>query len=159
MAADSGSLARYPAGGDLSQAGTSRRLSCWRRLGSYSRRNRLYQVFRELGRVIRTVFLLDYLSKREAARADHGYHQQGGGLQRIRKWLNFGDQGVIDTLDPGRTGEALQIQPFRRRRVGHSECHRPHSRRPRAPGEWPRRATKGSGPTQRLPDETAQALR
>ena len=33
-----------------------------RKLGTYSRRNRLYQAFAELGRVIRTGFLLDYLS-------------------------------------------------------------------------------------------------
>jgi TnpA family transposase len=33
-----------------------------RKLGNYSRKNRLYQAFRELGRVVRTVFLLQYLS-------------------------------------------------------------------------------------------------
>jgi TnpA family transposase len=33
-----------------------------RRLATYSRRNRLYQAFSELGRVIRTAFLLEYLS-------------------------------------------------------------------------------------------------
>jgi TnpA family transposase len=32
------------------------------RLGSQSRRKRLYQAFRELGRVVRTVFLLEYLN-------------------------------------------------------------------------------------------------
>lgn len=33
-----------------------------RKLTSYSRKNRLYQAFRELGCVIRTVFLLQYIS-------------------------------------------------------------------------------------------------
>jgi len=33
-----------------------------RKLGNYSRKNRLYQAFRELGRVVRTVFLLQSLS-------------------------------------------------------------------------------------------------
>src|SRR3984893_15259415 len=33
-----------------------------RRLGTYSRKNRLYQAFCELGRVIRTGFLLRYIS-------------------------------------------------------------------------------------------------
>jgi TnpA family transposase len=33
-----------------------------RKLGNYSRKNRLYQAFQELGRVIRTVFLLQYIS-------------------------------------------------------------------------------------------------
>jgi TnpA family transposase len=36
-----------------------------RRLGAYSRKSRLYQAFCELGRVIRTGFLLRYLSDPE----------------------------------------------------------------------------------------------
>jgi len=44
------------------EAGTISSAQLLRRLGSYSRRNRLYQAFRELGRVIRTVFLLEYLN-------------------------------------------------------------------------------------------------
>jgi TnpA family transposase len=36
-----------------------------RKLGNYSRKNRLYQAFRELGRVIRTNFLLKYLNRAE----------------------------------------------------------------------------------------------
>ncbi|MCC5607624.1 transposase [Nostoc sp. CHAB 5834] len=31
-----------------------------RKLGNYSRKNKLYQGFRELGRVIRTIFLLQF---------------------------------------------------------------------------------------------------
>ena len=33
-----------------------------RKLGSYSRKNRLYQAFQELGKVVRTMFLLEYIS-------------------------------------------------------------------------------------------------
>lgn len=33
-----------------------------RKLGNYSRKNRLYRAFRELGRVVRTIFLLQYIS-------------------------------------------------------------------------------------------------
>jgi TnpA family transposase len=36
-----------------------------RKLGTYSKKNRLYQAFRELGRVIRTEFLLKYISDSE----------------------------------------------------------------------------------------------
>ncbi|MBH8605906.1 Tn3 family transposase, partial [Thermoactinomyces sp. CICC 10522] len=32
------------------------------RLSNDSRKNRLYKAFRELGRVVRTVFLLEYIS-------------------------------------------------------------------------------------------------
>jgi TnpA family transposase len=44
------------------RAGTVSSALLLRRLGTYSRRNRLYQAFSELGRVIRTAFLLEYLS-------------------------------------------------------------------------------------------------
>src|SRR5260370_5271127 len=39
-----------------------------RKLGTYSRKNRLYQAFQELGRVIRTAFLLRYLNDAELRR-------------------------------------------------------------------------------------------
>jgi len=39
-----------------------------RRLGSYSRHNRLRQAFRELGRVVRTDFLLNYINDLELRR-------------------------------------------------------------------------------------------
>jgi len=42
-----------------------------RRLGSESTKNKLYFAFRELGRVIRTLFLLKYLNDPELRRAIH----------------------------------------------------------------------------------------
>jgi TnpA family transposase len=39
------------------------RLPKWiQKLGVYSRKNRLYLAFRELGRVVRTIFLLEYVT-------------------------------------------------------------------------------------------------
>jgi TnpA family transposase len=40
-----------------------------RRLGSYSRKNKLYFALRELGRVVRTLFLLRYISEVELRQA------------------------------------------------------------------------------------------
>ncbi len=39
-----------------------------RKLGSYSRKNRLYQAFRALGKVIRTMYLLRFISDRALRR-------------------------------------------------------------------------------------------
>jgi TnpA family transposase len=44
------------------KAGTISSAQLLRRLGSYSRHNRLYQAFRELGRAVRTIFLLEFLN-------------------------------------------------------------------------------------------------
>lgn len=42
----------------LIQTGKISSSTLLRKLGNYSRKNRLYQAFQELGRVVRTVFLL-----------------------------------------------------------------------------------------------------
>ena len=47
------------------KAGRIRPSVILRRLNTYSRKNRLYFAFRELGRVVRTIFLLNYLSSLE----------------------------------------------------------------------------------------------
>lgn len=38
------------------------------KLGTYSKKNKLYQAFRELGRVIRTMFLLKYIADEQLRR-------------------------------------------------------------------------------------------
>jgi TnpA family transposase len=42
-----------------------------RKLGTQSRQNQLYRAFRELGRVVRTIFLLEYISTAELRRSIH----------------------------------------------------------------------------------------
>jgi TnpA family transposase len=82
------------------KAGTISSAQLLRRLGSYSRRNRLYQAFRELGRVVRTVFLLDYLSDAQLREHITSTTNKVEAYNGFAKWLNFGGEGVIDTLDP-----------------------------------------------------------
>ncbi|MGC5328636.1 Tn3 family transposase [Brevibacillus sp. SYSU BS000544] len=71
-----------------------------RKLSNYSRKNRLYQAFRELGRVVRTVFLLKYISDiklREQITASTNKVEAYNGFS---KWLFFGGDGVIAENDP-----------------------------------------------------------
>lgn len=71
-----------------------------RKLGNYSRKNRLYQAFRELGRVIRTVFLLQYITDiqlREQITASTNKVEAYNGFS---KWFFFGGEGVISENDP-----------------------------------------------------------
>lgn len=80
------------------KAGTVSSALLLRRLGTHSRRNRLYQAFRELGRVVRTVFLLRYLSDatlREQITASTNKVEAYNGFA---KWLNFGGEGVIEAI-------------------------------------------------------------
>lgn len=71
-----------------------------RKLGVDSRKNRLYQAFRELGRVVRTAFLLRYLSEpalRAQIQADTNKVEAYNGFA---SWCFFGGDGVIAENDP-----------------------------------------------------------
>ncbi len=66
-----------------------------RRLGSESTKNKLYFAFRELGRVIRTQFLLKYLSEPEMRRIIHAATNKSEQFNDFAQWLMFGGKGVI----------------------------------------------------------------
>lgn len=71
-----------------------------RKLGHYSRKNRLYQAFRELGRVVRTVFLLQYISEVELREQITAATNKVEAYNGFSKWFFFGGQGIIATNDP-----------------------------------------------------------
>ncbi|MCP3822107.1 transposase [Streptomyces sp. A3M-1-3] len=70
------------------------------RLRSGSRRNATYTAFREVGRVIRTVQMLRYLSdpamRRRVTAATNKVESYNGFMQ----WLYFGNRGIITDNDP-----------------------------------------------------------
>lgn len=71
-----------------------------RKLSNDSKKNRLYQAFRELGRVVRTVFLLRYISDiklREQITASTNKVEAYNGFS---KWFFFVGDGVISENDP-----------------------------------------------------------
>lgn len=69
-----------------------------RRLGSYNRRNRLNQAFHELGRVVRTEFLLNWISDLELRRVTLGAMNKSEQFNRFSKWAAFGGQ-VLEEND------------------------------------------------------------
>jgi TnpA family transposase len=72
-----------------------------RRLGSYSHRNRLYQAFQELGRVIRTVFLLRWLADLDLRVQVTATTNKVEAFHAFAKWLFFGGDGTtIGDGDP-----------------------------------------------------------
>jgi TnpA family transposase len=70
-----------------------------RKLGTYSRKNRLYQAFRELGRVVRTAFLLQYLSDAELRQTIQAATNKSEAFNRFVQWLFFGGEGIIASND------------------------------------------------------------
>ncbi|GAV41726.1 Tn3 family transposase [Streptomyces acidiscabies] len=80
-----------------------------KRLRSGSKRNATYTAFREVGRVIRTVQLLKYLSdpamRRRVTAATNKVEAYNGFLQ----WLYFGNQGIIADNDPVEQEKAMKF--------------------------------------------------
>jgi len=66
-----------------------------RRLGTASRKNKLYFAFRELGKVIRTMFLLRYIHDVELRKTIHTATNKNEEFNGFAKWAFFGEQGII----------------------------------------------------------------
>ncbi len=70
-----------------------------RRLATYSRKNRLYFAFRELGRAIRTDFLLRYLGSVELRRVIQAATNKSEHFNRYAQWVSFGSSGLTATAE------------------------------------------------------------
>ena len=70
-----------------------------RKLSNYSRNNRLYLAFRELGRVVRTIFLLDYISDPKMREEIHANTNKVEAFNGFAKWINFGGE-ILQENDP-----------------------------------------------------------
>lgn len=66
-----------------------------RRLGTYSRKNKLYQAFKELGKVVRTLFLLRYIDEIELRQTIQSATNKSEEFNGFVKWLFFGGEGII----------------------------------------------------------------
>lgn len=66
-----------------------------RRIGTHSRKNKLYFAFQELGKAIRTRFLLKYISDVELRRFINAETNKSEQFNGFLKWAFFGNGGVI----------------------------------------------------------------
>ena len=69
--------------------------SILRRLATYSRKNKLYFAFRELGRVIRTKFLLQYISDIDVRRIISVATNKSERFNQFADFLLFGGKGIF----------------------------------------------------------------
>jgi TnpA family transposase len=77
------------------RAGRIRPSAILRRLGTYSRKNKLYFAFRELGRVVRTVFLLNFLSSLELRHLIQAATNKSELFNKFAQWVAFGESGLV----------------------------------------------------------------
>jgi TnpA family transposase len=90
------------------KAGTVSSALLLRKLGTYSRRNRLYQAFSELGRVVRTAFLLEYLSNAQLREQITASTNKVEAYHRFAKWLFFGGEGLLWEVHPDEQEKRLK---------------------------------------------------
>jgi TnpA family transposase len=71
-----------------------------RKLGHHSRKNKLYRAFRELGRVVRTIFLLRLISDATLQRQVTVATNKVEAYHTFREWIAFGQDSRITSNDP-----------------------------------------------------------
>lgn len=69
-----------------------------RKLGTASRKNKLYFAFRELGRVVRTIFLLEYINDDELRRIIQAAQNKCEGFNKFAQWIYFGSDTIEDNV-------------------------------------------------------------
>ena len=77
------------------KAGTIMPSTILRRLATYSRKNKLYFAFRELGRVVRTIFLLKYMSSLELRHTIQAATNKSEAFNKFLQWVGFGGESIM----------------------------------------------------------------
>jgi TnpA family transposase len=75
--------------------GTIRASTILRKLNTYSRKNKLFLAFRELGRAVRTVFLLNLVNSEELRRTVETATNTSEAWNNFVQWLGFGSSGLV----------------------------------------------------------------
>ena len=79
------------------QSGKIKASTILRKLSTQSRKNKIFQAFRELGRVIRTIFLLNYINDIELRRVIHAATCKSEEFNNFIDWVAFGHEGTIES--------------------------------------------------------------
>jgi TnpA family transposase len=79
-----------------------------RRLGTESRKNNIYKAFRELGRVIRTITLLRYISEPELREEITAATNKVESYNEFSSWLRFGHD-TIERNDPAEQEKIIKF--------------------------------------------------
>ncbi|MEV0046908.1 Tn3 family transposase [Nocardia rhamnosiphila] len=80
-----------------------------RRLRSNSRKNRIYKVFREVGRSVRTVALLRYLADPQLRARVTAATNKVESYHGFAQWLSFGNNGVLADNDPAEQEKLIKF--------------------------------------------------
>ncbi|MEU1282569.1 transposase [Streptomyces sp. NPDC005805] len=91
------------------QHGTVSSVTLLRRLNNRSRKNQIYQAFREVGRAVRTIVLLRYLSDPGLREQIQKATNKAEAYNGFTKWLHFGNAGWLTSRDPELQDKAVKF--------------------------------------------------
>ena len=78
------------------------------KLNSYNYKNRLYKAFQELGKVIRTTFLLDYISDMNLRQNITDTTNKAEAYNGLSDWVRFGSKKLVATNDPDEMEKSIK---------------------------------------------------
>jgi TnpA family transposase len=78
------------------------------KLNSYNNQNRLYKAFQELGKVIRTTFLLEYISDRNLRQTITDTTNKVESYHKLEDWIRFGSRYLVASNDPDEMEKAIK---------------------------------------------------
>lgn len=81
-----------------------------RKLGSYSRKNKLYYALQELGRVVRTQFLLEYIYDVEMREAITAATNKVESYNKLSDWVSFGSEKLVESNDDKEMEKAIKYR-------------------------------------------------
>jgi TnpA family transposase len=80
-----------------------------RKLGHESKKNKLYQAFSEVGRAVRTIALLRFLTDPELRAKMTAATNKAEAFNGFSKWLAFGNNGVLADNDPDQQEKIIKF--------------------------------------------------
>lgn len=89
--------------------GTVSSVTLLRRLNNRSRKNQIYQAFREVGRAVRTMVLLRYLSDPALREQIQKATNKAEAYNGFTKWLHFGNAGWLTSREPELQDKAVKF--------------------------------------------------
>ncbi len=78
------------------------------KLNSYNNKNKLYKAFQELGKVIRTAFLLDYISDKGLRQLITDTTNKVEAYNGLTDWIRFGSKRLVASNDPDEMEKSIK---------------------------------------------------
>ncbi|QIV96013.1 TnpA family transposase [Allofrancisella inopinata] len=78
------------------------------KLNSYNYKNKLYKAFQELGKVLRTIYLLDFMNDIELRQKVTDTTNKAESYNKLSDWIRFGSKKLVATNNPDEMEKSIK---------------------------------------------------